>query len=90
MGVVNLALWAAGVVLMAFAYGRGMPYYRRYQAYRDQQANVRRYETWRGRPSEPGSSSGELMEAELRRRVRPWLALGVAGFVLVLAGFIVR
>ena len=90
MGVVNLVLWAGGAALIVLAYLRGAPAYRRYQAFRDQQANVQRYETWRGRPTEPGPSSADLMEAELRRRVRPWLLLGIAGFVLAFAGFAIR
>lgn len=90
MGIVNVALWAGGAALIVVAYLRGAPAYRRYQAFRDQQANVRRYETWRGRPTEPGPSSADLMESELQRRVRPWLLVGIGGFVLVFLGFALR
>ncbi len=90
MGPLNLGLWVAGVALVAAAYLRGVPYYRRYQALRAQQENIRRYETWRGRPTEAGPSSADLMEAELRRRARSWLVAGVVGAALIVAGFAVR
>jgi hypothetical protein len=90
VSVLNAALWVLGAAALVLAYARGAPAYRRYQAFRDQQANVRRYESWRGRPTEPGRSSADLMEVELRRRVRPWVLLGVAGFVMVFAGFAIR
>jgi len=67
-----------------------MPYWRRYQAMRSQQDNIRRYETWRGRPAERGGSSADLMEAELRRRAQPWIVAGVVGIVAIVAGFVVR
>jgi len=87
---VNVVLWIAGAVLVAAAYLRGMPYWRRYQAMRSQQDNIRRYETWRGRPAERGGSSADLMEAELRRRAQPWIVAGVVGIVAIVAGFVVR
>ena len=90
MGVLNVALWVVGAALVVLGWARGAPYWRRYQALRDQQANIRRYETWRGRPTESGPSSADLMEAELRRRAWPWILAAVVGLVLVVAGFAVR
>ncbi|MGC8633433.1 MAG: hypothetical protein ACP5VP_02000 [Candidatus Limnocylindrales bacterium] len=90
MSAVNVVLWLGGAALVAAAWLRGMPYWRRYQALRAQQENVRRYESWRGRPAESGPSSADLMEAELRRRAQPWLVAGAVGIVLLVAGFAVR
>ncbi len=87
MSAVNLVLWGAGIVLIVAAYVRGAPYYRRAQALRAQTENIRRYETWRGRPAESGPSSADLMSAELRRRTQTWAAVGIAGAVLIIAGF---
>lgn len=90
MSTVNLVLWAAGAVLVVLAYARGAPYYRRAQALRAQTENIRRYESWRGHPAERGSSSADLMAAELRRRTQVWVAVGAVGVVLVIAGFAIR
>ena len=90
MTPLNVVLWAGGVVLVAAAYLRGVPYWRRYRVLRAQQENVRRYESWRGRPPEPGRSSADLMEEELRRRAQPWIAAGVIGLVMIIAGFAVH
>lgn len=90
MGGLNLVLWAAGAILIALAYVRGAPYYRRAQALRAQSDNIRRYESWRGRPAESGPSSADLMTAELRRRTQVWAVVGIVGFVLIFAGFAIR
>ena len=90
MSPVNVILWVGGAALVVAAYVRGVPYWRRYQAMRAQQDNIRRYESWRGRPTESGPSSADLMEAELRRRAQPWIAAGVLGIVMIVAGFAVR
>ncbi len=90
MSAVNVVLWVVGVVLIAAAWVRGMPYWRRYQALRAQQDNIRRYETWRGRPTESGPSSADLMETELRHRAQPWLVAAIVGLVLIIAGFAVH
>lgn len=90
VSALNVVLWVGGVALVGAAYVRGVPYWRRYQAMRAQQDNIRRYETWRGRPTEPGPSSADLMETELRRRAQPWLVAGIVGIVMIVAGFAVR
>ena len=90
VSALNVVLWVGGVALVGAAYVRGVPYWRRYQAMRAQQDNIRRYETWRGRPTESGPSSADLMETELRRRAQPWLVAGIVGIVMIVAGFAVR
>ena len=90
VNALNVVLWVGGVALVGAAYVRGVPYWRRYQAMRAQQDNIRRYETWRGRPTESGPSSADLMETELRRRAQPWLVAGIIGIVMIVAGFAVR
>ena len=48
MGIVNLVLLVAGVALIVLGAVRARGPWRRYQALRQQQANVARYESWRG------------------------------------------
>ncbi len=90
MSVANVVLWVGGVILVAVAWVRGVPYWRRYQVLRAQQDNIHRYETWRGRPTEPGPSSADLMQVELRRRAQPWILAGLVGIVMIVAGFAVH
>jgi hypothetical protein len=93
VSVLNLALWAAGAILVVVGYVRARPYLERSNALRDQEANTRRYEEWRGRSrfTQPaGQSSAELMSAELRRRAYTWMGVAGAGVVVAILGFAVR
>jgi hypothetical protein len=90
MGPLNFALWVAGVILIAVGYLRARDPYRRYMALREQDANVARYEAWRGgsRPDDRMAASG-AMEL-LRRRAQIGGAILGAGVVLVFLGFALR
>ena len=48
MGLVNLVLLAAGVILIVVGYTRARGPWARYQALKAQDENVARYESWRG------------------------------------------
>jgi hypothetical protein len=90
MGPLNLVLWVAGVVLIALGYRRARDPYRRYMALREQDANVARYEAWRGgaRP-EPKIGASIAMQL-LRRQAQIGGAILIAGLVLVFLGFLLR
>jgi hypothetical protein len=91
--LVNLALWAAGIVLVVVGYVRARPFLERANVLREQEDNARRYEEWRGRSrfTQPaGQSSAEIMSAELRRRAWTWFGVAGTGVVIVLLGFAVR
>ena len=92
MGALNLILLAAGIALIAIGYARARGPYRRYQALREQEANVARYESWRGGiRGAPGEKTGaSVMIAELRRQTQVWGGVLIAGFVLVVLGFFLR
>jgi hypothetical protein len=91
MGAINLVCWAAGIVLIAVGYLRIRGPWARYQQLKDQEANLARYEGWRGtRLRDDGPSAASLMAGEMMARVRLWgLAIG-GGFVLVFVGFAVH
>ena len=89
----NLVLWGLGVALIAVGYLRAREPWQRYQALREQQANVDRYEAWRGRASATaasGPSGADIAIAIYRRQTRIWAGVAVVGFVLVFAGFAIR
>jgi hypothetical protein len=91
MGLVNLACWGIGVALIALGYLRARAPWTRYQELRDQEANIARYESWRGtRLRDDGPSAATLMAKVLRRRAEVWGLVAILGFVLVFVGFAVK
>jgi hypothetical protein len=90
MGLLSLALIAAGVVLIAVGAVRARDPYRRYMALKEQDANVARYEAWRGGSRPDGKTGASVAMAMLRRRAQVGAGIVIAGVVLVVAGFVVR
>jgi hypothetical protein len=91
MGLVNLICWGLGIALIAFGYFRARGPWSRYQELRSQEANLARYEGWRGtRLRDDGPSAASIMAAELRRKAQIAGLVAIAGFVLVFVGFAVH
>ena len=90
MEPINLLLWAAGILLIVVGYTRARAPLARYQALKRQDENVARYEAWRGGPRDGGPTGASVAMQVLRRQARFGIALAIAGFVLVFAGFFVR
>jgi uncharacterized membrane protein len=89
--LVNVALWGLGILLIAVGYQRAKGPWSRYQALKEQDANVARYETWRGGIRADSSTSGASVAMEiLRRQARIGGAIAIIGFVLVFLGFLIR
>jgi hypothetical protein len=91
VGLVNLGCWGLGVVLVALGYLRARVPWARYGELREQEANIARYEGWRGtRLRDVGPSAASIMAQEMRRRALVWGLVAVGGFVLVFVGFAIR
>ena len=90
MGVLNLVLWGAGVALIVIGYTRARGPFDRYQALKEQDANVARYEAWRGGTRGNADTGASVAMQILRRQARVGIALAVVGVVLVFAGFLLR
>jgi hypothetical protein len=90
VGPVNLALWAIGVVLIAVGYLRARGPWTRYQALKAQDANVARYEAWRGGLRSESNTGASVAMVILRRQAQIGAGIAVVGFVLVFAGFAVK
>ena len=90
MGAVNLALWAAGIVLVVLGYTRARGPWNRYQALKDQEANVARYESWRGGIRDNSTTGASVAMDMARRDARLWGIVAIVGFVLIFAGFAFR
>jgi hypothetical protein len=86
----NIALWLAGVALIAIGYSRARGPWARYQALRAQDANVARYGAWRGGIRDDSKTGASVAMAILLRQARIGAAIAIAGFVLVFVGFLIR
>jgi hypothetical protein len=87
---VNLLLWAAGVVLIVIGYTRARGPYQRYMALKEQDANIARYEAWRGGPRADSKTGASVAMQLLRRQAQIGGAILIVGVLLVFAGFAVR
>ena len=90
MGALNLVLWSAGVILIAVGYLRARGPWSRYQALKAQDANVARYEAWRGGLRSDTNTGASVAMEILRRQAQVGVAIVVVGIVLVFAGFAIR
>ena len=94
MSALNLALWLAGIALIAVGYARARGPWARLRALEATAENLRRYDSWRGGPRPPdepvGVTGADVMRGELRRQVQLWLAVAALGVVAVFAGFALR
>jgi hypothetical protein len=90
MGVVNLVLLAAGIALIAFGSIRARGPWARYRALKAQDENIARYESWRGGIRDSGTTGASVAMELLRKQARDGALIAAVGFVLVLAGFLIR
>jgi hypothetical protein len=90
MGTLSVVLLAAGVVLIGAGYVRARGPWRRYQALKEQDANIARYEAWRGGVRSDSKTGASVAMEILRRQARIGGVIAVAGFVLVFLAFFLR
>jgi hypothetical protein len=90
MGILNMALWVGGVALVAFGWTRFRGPWARYQALKEEDANVARYNAWRGGVRDVGTTGASVAMEVFRRQMTIWGAVIVFGVVLVVLGFVVR
>jgi hypothetical protein len=92
VSALNLVLWVGGVILVAVGWRRARGPWNRYQALREQDANVSRYEAWRGgiRTHDDGPTGASVAMSMLRRQAQVGFVVAVVGIVLIVAGFAVR
>jgi uncharacterized membrane protein len=90
MTALNLVLWVAGIALIALGYQRARGPWARYQELKEQDANVARYEAWRGGIRDSNPTGASVAMALLRRQWQMGAGLAVVGIVLVILGFAIR
>ena len=90
MGPLNLALLVVGVLLIGAGYVRARGPWRRYQALKEQDANVARYEAWRGGIRSDSKTGASVAMEILRRQAQIGGLIAIVGLVLVFLGFFLR
>jgi hypothetical protein len=90
MSLVNIALWALGVALIAVGYQRAKGPWSRYQALKEQDDNIARYEAWRGGLRDTSPTGATVAMQMLRRQAQVGGAIVAVGFVLVFLGFLIK
>ena len=90
MGLLNLGLLVAGVALIIMGTVRARAPYRRYMALKDQDANIARYEAWRGGARSESKTGASVAMDILRRQAQIGAGIVIAGVVLVVVAFVVR
>jgi hypothetical protein len=91
MGLVNIVLLVAGVGLVIVGYTRARGPWSRYQALKEQDANVARYEAWRGGARSESSDTGASVAMQiLRRQAQQAGIIAIVGGVLIFLGFFIR
>jgi len=90
VGVVNLVLWGAGIVLVAVGYTRARGPWSRYQALKAEDAMAERYGAWRGGIRDDGKTGASVAMELLRRQARSAAGIAFVGIVLILLGFLIR
>ena len=90
MSLLSIALPLAGVALIVIGVARARDPYRRYMELREQDANIARYQSWRGgaRPDEKTGASVAMQV--LRRKAQVGGLIVIAGVALVVLGFLIR
>ena len=90
MLIVSLSCMALGLALIVYGTIRARGPYRRYMALKEQDANVARYEAWRGGIRSNGKTGASVAMAVLRRQAQVGVGVIVAGAVLVAIGFAIK
>jgi hypothetical protein len=92
--VIKIALWVAGIGLLALGVWRVRAPFGRMSELDRLAENARRYDSWRGGRSSTAADSettgADVMRQMLRRQVVLWGTVAIAGIVLLVLGFVVR
>jgi tetrahydromethanopterin S-methyltransferase subunit E len=84
----NLLLILIGVAVMAIGYSRARGPWQRYQALKAQEANIARYESWRGGLRDAGPTGASVAMEMARKEARIGALVIAAGFVITIIGFL--
>jgi hypothetical protein len=89
MGPLNLVLLLVGAALIVIGVVRARTPYRRWMALKEQDANIARYEAWRGGLRNGDRTGASVEMAVLRRQTQLGGAIVIAGVICVVLAFVV-
>jgi uncharacterized membrane protein len=90
MSVVNVVLIVGGLILIVVGWRRARGPWARYRALRAEDANIARYEAWRGGLRDEGKTGASVAMEILQRQARLGALVAAFGVVLVVAGLLVK
>jgi hypothetical protein len=90
VSLVNLVLWLGGLALVAVGYQRARGPWNRYRALKEEDANLARYEAWRGGVRSDSNTGASVAMEVLRRQARIGIGIAIAGGVLIVLGFLIK
>jgi len=90
VSLLNIVLWTLGVVLIAVGYQRAKGPWGRYQALKEQDDNIARYEAWRGGLRDTSPTGASVAMQILRRQAQIGGVIVAVGFVFVFLGFLIK
>lgn len=82
----GIILILLGVAAAAAGYARFRGPWARYQALKDQEANIARYESWRGGVRDTGTTGASVAMAMARRQSRDAGVIVAAGVAIIILG----
>lgn len=86
----NLAVTLIGVAIMIIGYARARGPWARYKSLKAQDANIARYESWRGGLRDSGPTGASVAMEILRKQARDGALIMALGFAFAIAGFLMR
>ena len=90
MGPINGVLILGGAILAAIGLLRARGPWSRYQGLKAQDANIARYEAWRGGIRDDAKTGASVAMEILQRQARIGALVAVLGIVLVVVGLLVH
>jgi len=88
--LVGIGLVVVGAALTALGFVRARGPWARYRALKAEDANIARYEAWRGGLRDSGTTGASVAMAVLRKQTRDGALIAVVGIVLAIAGIVLR
>ena len=85
---VGYGLIIIGAVIAVVGVARARGPWSRYQALKAQDANIARYESWRGGVRDSGTTGASVAMELLRKQARDGVAVAVAGGVIAVFGLL--
>ena len=86
----GLVLILCGIAAMAAGYARARGPWARYQSLKAQDANIARYESWRGGLRDTGPTGASVAMAMARKQARDAGVIIAAGIAITILGFLLN